>query len=139
MHRDADREENDARATPPTSMRRKRERRELTDTRACLIVDIEPTTVTPPSSMTMIDDEATHNDVLQYLTSSADAAAPAPGERKGNDAKKEYDDRDDREYVVEKIVASRRNKYGEKEVRVKWLGYDNRFNLWIPARNLRDA
>lgn len=52
--------------------------------------------------------------------------------------KRKHNDNDDQEYVVERILRSRKNgKSGEKEVKVKWLNFDRRYNCWIPERNLQ--
>jgi len=37
-------------------------------------------------------------------------------------------------YRIEKIV--RRKKNGIEHALVKWLGYNDKFNEWIPAKNL---
>lgn len=39
-------------------------------------------------------------------------------------------------YKIEKILKERTNKKGKKEFLVKWLHYDNKFNEWIPAKEL---
>lgn len=41
------------------------------------------------------------------------------------------------EYLVEKII-KRRIKNGVSEVRVKWLGFSNEYNEWIPESDLVD-
>ena len=40
------------------------------------------------------------------------------------------------EYIVEKVL-KRRTKDGMKEVFVKWYGYPEKFNSWIPETNLK--
>lgn len=40
-------------------------------------------------------------------------------------------------YKIDKIIRSRRIG-GRKEVFVKWQGYPNKFNSWIPASNLKE-
>ena len=40
-------------------------------------------------------------------------------------------------YRVEKVISSRmRNK--RKEYYVKWLGYPDKFNSWVPAESVKD-
>lgn len=41
-------------------------------------------------------------------------------------------------YFIEKVLA-RRVKNGKKEIQVKWSGYSNRFNDWIPADTVIDT
>jgi hypothetical protein len=36
---------------------------------------------------------------------------------------------------VENIVKKRTNKKGNEELYVRWLGYGEKFNSWIPASN----
>jgi hypothetical protein len=46
-------------------------------------------------------------------------------------------DKQDNDYEVEKILKTR-TKNGKKEYFVKWLGYPNSMNSWIPVENLKD-
>ena len=39
-------------------------------------------------------------------------------------------------YRIEKVLKRRRGKTGQKEVYVKWKGYDRSFNSWIPQSDL---
>ena len=41
------------------------------------------------------------------------------------------------EYIVEKILRSRKNN-GKKEVLVKWWGYSSKHNTWEPEENIRN-
>ena len=42
------------------------------------------------------------------------------------------------EFRIEKVIKKRTTKSGgEKEVYVKWKGYSNEFNSWIPESDLR--
>lgn len=41
------------------------------------------------------------------------------------------------EYMIEKVVRRRRAN-GREEVLVKWLDYPDKFNMWIPAANIKD-
>ena len=43
--------------------------------------------------------------------------------------------KNDKIYYVEKIL-KKRNVKGKKEIYIKWLGYPDRFNEWIPFSNL---
>lgn len=45
--------------------------------------------------------------------------------------------RKDGEYIVEKVL-KRRGKGKNAEVYVKWAGYTDKFNSWIPAASVRD-
>ena len=40
-------------------------------------------------------------------------------------------------YRIEKVIKKRTKKDGEKEALVKWKGYDNKFNSWIPVSELQ--
>ena len=41
-------------------------------------------------------------------------------------------------YRIEKVLKRRHNKNnGQKEVYVKWKGYDNSFNSWLPLSELK--
>ena len=40
-------------------------------------------------------------------------------------------------YRIDKIVRKRTRKGGEKEALVKWKGYDNKFNSWVPISELQ--
>ena len=46
-------------------------------------------------------------------------------------------DKQDQDYEVEKILKTR-TKNGKKEYFVKWLGYPDSMNSWIPEENLKD-
>jgi hypothetical protein len=46
-------------------------------------------------------------------------------------------DKQDQDYEVEKILKTR-TKNGKEEYFVKWLGYPNSMNSWIPVENLKD-
>ena len=39
-------------------------------------------------------------------------------------------------YKIEKILAEKKEN-GKVKVLVKWLGYDKKFNTWIPQSELR--
>ena len=39
-------------------------------------------------------------------------------------------------YKIEKILAEK-NENGKVKVLVKWLGYDKKFNSWLPKSELR--
>ena len=41
-------------------------------------------------------------------------------------------------YLVEKVVRRRKKKGGKKEVLIKWLGYPESMNSWIPEKDLKD-
>jgi hypothetical protein len=38
---------------------------------------------------------------------------------------------DGEEYIIERVLKTRRNKSGKIEYLVKWRGYDNKFNSWV--------
>ena len=40
-------------------------------------------------------------------------------------------------YRVEKVLKRRTGKNGQKQVYVKWKGYNNTFNSWIPAQDIQ--
>ena len=40
-------------------------------------------------------------------------------------------------YRIEKIIKKRSAKDGSKEALVKWKGYDNKFNSWVPLTDLK--
>lgn len=40
-------------------------------------------------------------------------------------------------FRIDKVIAKRNNK-GKKEVLVKWLGYDDKYNQWIPEEDIED-
>ena len=42
-------------------------------------------------------------------------------------------------YLIEKILRKRTAKKGEKEVFVKWKGWPQKFNSWIPETNIEDV
>lgn len=44
---------------------------------------------------------------------------------------------DDREYIVEKVLKTK-GKGKNKEHLVRWLGWPNKFNSWIPDSELKD-
>lgn len=44
---------------------------------------------------------------------------------------------DDQEFKIEHVIKTR-GRGARKELFVKWLGYPNKFNSWIPAGNARD-
>ena len=39
-------------------------------------------------------------------------------------------------FRIEKVFGRKTNKDGTKMIRVKWRGYANKFNQWIPADNI---
>ena len=39
-------------------------------------------------------------------------------------------------YRIEKVLKRRTTSQGRREVYVKWLGYDSRFNQWIPESDI---
>ena len=39
-------------------------------------------------------------------------------------------------YRIEKVLRRRTSPQGQREVYVKWLGYNNRFNQWIPESDI---
>jgi hypothetical protein len=47
------------------------------------------------------------------------------------------DVKEDTVYRVENIIAERRRR-GQREVLVKWVGYDTSFNSWIPKENVKE-
>ena len=42
-------------------------------------------------------------------------------------------------YRIEKVLKRRKGKNGQKEVYVKWKGYDSSFNSWIPLSDLENG
>jgi AAA+ superfamily predicted ATPase len=42
------------------------------------------------------------------------------------------------DWTIEKVLKERKVK-GKKEVLVKFLFYPNKFNLWIPAENIKEG
>ena len=40
-------------------------------------------------------------------------------------------------YRIEKVIKKRSTKDGNEEALVKWKGYDNKFNSWIPLSELQ--
>ena len=40
-------------------------------------------------------------------------------------------------FIIEKVLR-KRTKDGKKELYVKWLGYSNDFNQWIPAEDVEE-
>ena len=40
-------------------------------------------------------------------------------------------------YRIEKVIKKRTRKDGEREALVKWKGYDNKFNSWVPLSDLQ--
>ena len=40
-------------------------------------------------------------------------------------------------YRIEKVIRKRTRKEGEKEALVKWKGYGNKFNSWVPLSELK--
>ena len=40
------------------------------------------------------------------------------------------------EWEAEKVVGSRLNSEGDREYRVKWIGWTSKHNTWEPAVNL---
>ena len=40
-------------------------------------------------------------------------------------------------YRIEKVLKRRKTKSGQKEVYVKWRGYDSSFNSWVPLSDVR--
>ena len=46
-------------------------------------------------------------------------------------------DKKDNMYKVEKILKKKKVK-GKNMVLVKWLGYDNKHNSWIPEENIQN-
>lgn len=43
---------------------------------------------------------------------------------------------DNTSYDVEKILDVRYNKRGKPEYKLKWSGYDDEFNSWVPEDNI---
>jgi len=41
-------------------------------------------------------------------------------------------------FRIERIIRRRRGRGGKRFVFVKWLGYDNSHNSWIPEEDLQD-
>lgn len=41
-------------------------------------------------------------------------------------------------FRIEKVIGRKTNKDGTKMIRVKWRGYANKFNQWIPADNINN-
>jgi len=39
-------------------------------------------------------------------------------------------------YRIEKVLKHRISPQGQREVYVKWLGYNSRFNQWIPESDI---
>ena len=39
-------------------------------------------------------------------------------------------------FYIEKVIGKPRIRNGIKEIRVKWMGYGNKFNQWIPQSDL---
>jgi len=44
--------------------------------------------------------------------------------------------KDDDIFFVQNVIKSRKNKKGETEYLIKWLGYPEKFNTWEPAKNI---
>ena len=58
-------------------------------------------------------------------------------EIKGTFYQQELQKSSQEEFRIEKVIKKRRTKSGEKEAYVKWKGYSNDFNSWIPESDLR--
>lgn len=41
-----------------------------------------------------------------------------------------------KEFEIEKIIKHRKNKSGQLQFLIKWLGYNSKHNLWLPTENL---
>lgn len=57
-------------------------------------------------------------------------------ERELSDVKKEIS-LQETEFIVERVIRSR-GKGGKKQVLVKWMGYPDKFNSWIPESDLKN-
>lgn len=74
-----------------------------------------PTLASPPTVLPVID------------TETDERAEAAEGD--GNEGEEE-------EFVVEKIVAKRISNDGSVQYKIKWLGYNNRYNCWVQADDM---
>jgi hypothetical protein len=80
-----------------------------------------PVVITAPTQATQI---------RETDTGTKNQFPSTPSEPKGQP---EGEGEEEEEFVVEKIVGKRIGSDGSLQYKIKWLGYNNRYNCWVPA------